>query len=85
MGWVVCSVNAVRVSHSAVDLRTCTNADQSLCSTSIEDLVGGLFENICFENIGCLNRLVCRRGFREAITNQGLALGIQVSCLDLGL
>ncbi len=72
-------------SHSAVDLRTCTDADQSLCSTCIEDLVGGLFENICFEKIECLNGLVCRRGVREAITNQGLALGMQVSCLDLGL
>ena len=85
MGWVVCPVNAVRVSHSAVDLRTCTDADQSLCSTCIEDLLGGLFENICFEKIGCLNELVCCRGFREAITNQGLALGMQVSFPDLGL
>ena len=48
-------------------------------------LVGGLFENICFEKIGCLNGLLCCRGFREAITNQGLVLGMQASCLDLGL
>ena len=27
MGWFVCTVNAVRVSHSAIDLRTCTDAD----------------------------------------------------------
>ena len=85
MGWVVCSVNAVRVSRSAVDLRTCTDADQSLCSTCIEDLVGGFFENICFEKIECLNGLVCRRGVREAITNQDLALCMRVSCPDLGL
>ena len=44
-----------------------------------------LFEKICFEKIGCLNGLVFRHGFREAITNQGLALGMRVSCLDLGL
>jgi len=84
MGWVVCPVNAVRASHSAVDLRTCTDADQSLCSTCIKGLVGGFFENICFEKIECLNGLVCCCGFIEAITNQGLALGMQVSCLVLG-
>jgi hypothetical protein len=85
MGWVVCPVNAVRASHSAVDLRTCTDADQSLCSTCIEGLVGGFFENICFEKIECLNGLVCRRGVREAITNQDLELGTRVGCPDLGL
>ncbi len=42
-------------------------------------------ENICFEKIECLNGLVCRRGVREAITNQGLALRMRVSCPDLGL
>ena len=71
-------------SHSAVDLRTCTDADQSLCSMCIEELVRGVDENICFEKIGCLNGLVCCCGFIEAITNQGLALGMRVSCLVLG-
>ena len=55
MGWVVCSVNAVRASHSAVDLRICTDADQSLCSMCIKEMVRGVDEIICFEKIGCLN------------------------------
>ena len=54
MGWVVCPVNAVRASHSAVDLRTCTNADQSLCSTCIKDLVGGLMRIFVLKRLGAL-------------------------------
>ena len=54
MGWLVCPVNAVRASHSAVDLRICTDAS-NLCSMGIEDLVGGVDENICFEKIRYLN------------------------------
>ena len=54
MGWVVCSVNAVRVSHSAVDLRTCTNADQSLCSMCIEELLGGLMRICVLKRLGAL-------------------------------
>ena len=71
MGWVECSVNAVRASHSAVDLRICTNADQSLCSMCIKEMVRGVDEIICFEKIGCLNGLVCSCVFMEDITNQG--------------
>jgi len=84
MGWVVCPVNAVRASHSAVDLRICTDADQCLCSMCIEELVRGVDEIICFEKIGCFNRLVCCYGFIGAITNQGLAPGMRVGCPALG-
>ncbi len=51
----------------------------------IEELGRGVDENICFEMIGCLNGLVCCYGFMGAITNQGLALGMRVSCPVLGL
>ena len=54
MGWFVCPVNAVRASHSAVDSRACTDVT-NLCSVCIEELVGGVDENICFEKIRCLN------------------------------
>ncbi len=64
MGWVVCSVNAVRASHSAVDLRICTDADQSLCSMCIKEMVRGVDKIICFEKIGCLNGHVCCHGFK---------------------
>ena len=57
MDWFVYPVNAVRASHSAVDLRICTDA-ANLCGMCIEELVRGVDENICFEKIRCLNRYI---------------------------
>ena len=54
MGWVVCPVSAVRASHSAVDLRTHTDADQSLCSLCIKDLVGGLMRIFVLKRLSAL-------------------------------
>ena len=54
--WFVCPGSAVRASHSAVDLRTCTDADLILCSVCIEELVGGLLRSICFEKRVSLNQ-----------------------------
>ena len=54
--WFVCPVSAVRAGHSAVDLRTCTDADLILCSVCIEELVGGLLRSICFEKSVSLNQ-----------------------------
>ena len=54
--WFVCPVSAVRAGHSAVDLRTCTDADLILCSVCIEELVGGLLRAICFEKSVSLNQ-----------------------------
>ena len=54
VGWVACSVNAVRVSHSAVDLRPCTDSDQSLCSMCIEELVGGLMRIFVLKRLDAL-------------------------------
>ncbi len=51
MGWIVCPVNAVRASHSAVDLRICTNATD-LYSVCIEGLVGGLMRIFVLKRFG---------------------------------
>ena len=76
MDWVVCLVNAVRASHSAVDLRTCTDA--TYVYEVVHRGVGrGFFENICFEKIGCLNGLTVRHCcIKEAVTNQSSAPGM---------
>ena len=75
MDWVVCPVNAVRASHSAVDLRTCTDA--TYVYEVVHRGVGrGVFENNCFEKIGCLNGLTVRHWCKEAVTNQSSALGM---------
>ena len=51
MGWIVYPVNAVRASHSAVDLRTCTDAT-NLDSKSIEVLVRGLMRIFVLKRFG---------------------------------
>ncbi len=51
MGWIVCPVNAVRASHSAVDLRICTDATD-LCRMCIEGLVGGLMRIFVLKRFG---------------------------------
>jgi len=51
VGWIVCPVNAVRASHSAVDLRTCTDAT-NLGSKSIRVLVGGLMRIFVVKRFG---------------------------------
>ena len=51
VGWIVCPVNAVRASHSAVDLRTCTDAT-NLGSKSIRVLVGRLMRIFVLKRFG---------------------------------
>jgi len=53
MGWIVCPVNTVRASHSAVDLRTCTDAT-NLCSECTGVLVGGLMRIFVLKRFGAL-------------------------------
>jgi len=53
MGWIVCPLNAVRASHSAVNLRTCTDAT-NLGSECIRVLVGGLMRIFVLKRFGAL-------------------------------
>ena len=79
MGWFVCPVNAVRASHSAVDLRTCTDASNP-CSMSNEELVGGLMRIFVLKRPSALTDTGVVIVFIEAITDQSLESGMRMSC-----
>jgi hypothetical protein len=50
-------VNAVRASHSAVDLRICTDAIK-LCSVCVEGLEGGLMRIFVLKRFGA-SMVIC--------------------------
>ncbi len=79
MGWFVCPVNAVRASHSAIDLRTCTNASNP-CSMSIKELVGRLMRIFVLKRPSALTDTGVVIVFIEAIINQRLDSGMRMSC-----
>ena len=76
--WVTLSQNSCLlhrlVCHSAVDLRTYTDAELILCSVCIEELVGGLLRSICFEKSVSLNQFdvllrVCGRHYLPTLSS----------------
>ena len=79
MSWIVCPVNTVRASHSAVDLRICTDAI-NLCSVCIEELVGGLMRIFVLKRPSALTDTGVVIVFIEAIIYQSLEPGMQMSC-----
>ena len=80
MGWFVCpTVNAVRASHSAVDLRTCTDASNP-CSMSIEALVGGLMRIFVLKRPSASKDTGVVIVLIEASIDQSLEPGMQMSC-----
>ena len=66
MGWIVCPVNAVRSSHSAVDLRICTDAS-NLCSVCIKELAGGLMRIFALKRFGALTDICDVMRLRELL------------------
>lgn len=80
MGWFVCPVDAVRGGLSAVDLRICTDAS-NLCSTCIEELVGGLTRIFVLKRLGALTGICDVMRLRKVLlpkSSTGHALAVQL-------